>query len=1239
MNSIMLSQKSQKKARTHFLKLFVSIIAVFALFPDLNATAAYDISNFAGGGVTPGDGGTPTAAVVSAPAGIFQDALNNTYIADTNNHRIRMIWGAASNGTYTQGRIYTIAGTGSAGFSGDGGLATTALLNTPRSVKVDNAGNIYVADFNNNRIRKFTLGGNISTFAGGGATPGDSGIPTAAVVNSPSQVFLDALNNIYIADTNNHRIRMIWGASSNGTYTQGNIYTIAGTGSAGFSGNGGAATSALLSSPRGVQVDSIGNIYIADYGNNCIRQFTLGGTISTIAGIGGSAGFSGDGSAATSGLLNGPTGFFIDALRNIYIADQANNRIRMVWQAASNGTYTQGRIYTIAGGGTNTGATYSGSPTSVQFSTNSPAGVFVNAAGSIFIADSNKNCIRMFTLGGNISTVAGTGTAGITGDGGSAASAQITNPQNVFGDSSNNIYIAEFGARIRKFTVGGTISTIAGTGTQGFNGDGISATSAQIRPFSVYVDSSNNVYIADGSNNRIRKFTVGGTISTIAGTGSTTYLGDSALATNAVLNAPTNFCLDSAGNVYIADQNNHRIRMVWQAASNGVYTQGRIYTVAGTGNATYNGDGIAATLASVNSPGGVFADNSSNIFIADCQNHRIRKFSVGGTISTIAGNGNTGYSGDGGPATAAVMNLPQDVFKDSSNKIYVADYFGNYIRMFTEGGTISTIAGNGNSTYNGDGISATSAQLKPFGIYVDNSQNVYVAEWGNNNRIRKFSVGGTISTIAGNGTTTYTGDGGLATAASFSGLRQVCTDRLGNLYIAESSNNRIRKITTSTGIVSTIVSGLNNPFGVFVDSSDNLYVANFGNNTIGKYNSTTGSVVNASFISGLNQPYGVFVDNAGIIYVGNYGNSTLGKYNSTTGSVINASFISGLSGPSGVCVDNAGNIYVTSSASNSLRKYSSAGTSINANLISGISNPNGVILDSSGNVYVVDTGNSCIKRLSASDSSVSTITSGLSSPYGLCLDGFNNVYVSNSGNSTIRKLLAKLTYTVSPGSSQNISGTASTAYVTGGGTAVMPPSNSVDNVEVNNGILQISASENIIFNASGSNTAIVEVTSNADVGVLTFTSDGTIQVDKGKTAVLSQLPTGSRTMKIAPGAGSSGSSILQATTDLSASSVPVNVTSGVTLHVANNTAKLPAGGTTVDNGGILQLGDYSSGTAINPISGAIPGSAASISGTVVVPQGVNVSNGTFSATPTLHNNAVIQLGAGATFAQDVAVTS
>jgi len=331
------------------------------------------------------------------------------------------------------------------------------------------------------------------------------------------------------------------------------------------------------------------------------------------------------------------------------------------------------------------------------------------------------------------------------------------------------------------------ISTIAGNGTSGYAGDGGIATSAEINsPYGVAVDGSRNIYIADTGNDVIRKVDSTGKITTIAGTGVQGYNGDGGQATSATLYSPTRAVADQAGNIYIADFYNNRIRKV--------DTSGIITTVAGIGTAGYSGDGGPATAAELYWPYAVAVDNLSNIYIADSVNNRIRKVDASGTINTIAGTGFPGVLGDGGPATAAQVNEPEDVAVDNTGNVYIADYGNSKIRKINTSGVISTIAGTGSPGYGGDNGPAISAILNlPTGVAADNAGNVYIADY-QNNRIRKVDTSGTIATIAGTGTAGYSGDGGPPTSAAINWPEEVAIDTTGNVYIADYNNMRIREI-------------------------------------------------------------------------------------------------------------------------------------------------------------------------------------------------------------------------------------------------------------------------------------------------------------------------------------------------------------------------------------------------------------------------------------------------------------
>jgi uncharacterized protein (TIGR03437 family) len=382
------------------------------------------------------------------------------------------------------------------------------------------------------------------------------------------------------------------------------------------------------------------------------------------------------------------------------------------------------------------------------------------------------------------------------------------------------------------------ISTVAGNGTQGYAGDGGPATQAEINgAVDVATDLYGNLYIADQNNNRVRKVDSKGTMTTFAGTGTPGFSGDGGPATQAALNYVPGVCTDSAGDVFVSDLSNYRIRKV--------ATSGIITTVAGNGVQGSSGDGGPATQASMYIPIRCAVDSANNLYITDQSGHKIRKVTPAGTISTVAGTGAGAgphsigsYSGDGGLATAANLNNPTAVTVDSGGNIYFSDQYNQRIRKVDTNGIITTIAGTGTAGYSGDGGPATAAMLNyPGGLTVDQNGDIYVAD-DNNYSIRKISKG-VITTVAGNGAQGYSGDGGPATQAEFNGQFGVALDPPGNLYIADSANGRIRKVaslgaaTTPTFSSAGITNGASFKTGLTAGGLITIFGANLSNGVVG----------------------------------------------------------------------------------------------------------------------------------------------------------------------------------------------------------------------------------------------------------------------------------------------------------------------------------------------------------------------------------------------------------------------
>ncbi len=742
------------------------------------------------------------------------------YVSDSQHHVVRQV---DSSGSQT-----VIAGNGLSLYSGDGGPATSAGVNYPRGMAVDRSGNLIIADSGNSRVRLVTAtsgtfygiamtAGDIYTVAGSGAqgSSGDGGPATSADLLSPDGVAVDGSGNLVIADTYNSRVRVV--AATSGTFygiamTAGDIYTVAGNGTNGYSGDGGAATSAEVGQPDGIAVDGSGNLVIAATDNSRVRVVAAtsgtfygiamtAGDIYTVAGNG-TAGYSGDGGAATSAEVAFPYGVAVDGSGNLVIAATDNSRVRVV--AATNGTFygiamTAGDIYTVAGDGSNGFSGDGGAATSAEV--DQPRGVAVDGSGNLVIADTINNRVR--------------------------------------------VVAATSGAFYGIAMTAGDIYTVVGDGTQAYSGDGGAATSAELYyPSGVTVDGSGDLVIADGSNNRVRVVAAtsgtfygiamaAGDIYTVAGDGVAGYSGDGGAATSAEVDQPYGVAVDGSGNLVIADSHNSRVRVV--AAMSGTFygiamAAGDIYTVAGDGVAGYSGDGGAATSAEVDQPYGVAGDGSGNLVIADSHNSRVRVVAAmsgtfygiamaAGDIYTVAGDGVAGYSGDGGAATSAEVDQPFGVAGDGSGNLVIADTYNNRVRMVAArsgtfygiamtAGRIYTVAGNGYEGYSGDGGPATSGDVRqPYGVAVDRSGNLVIADT-DNERVRMVAarsgtfygiamISGDIYTVAGNGTYGYSGDGGAATSAELAHPAGVVVDGSGNLVIADTISDRVRVVAGS----------------------------------------------------------------------------------------------------------------------------------------------------------------------------------------------------------------------------------------------------------------------------------------------------------------------------------------------------------------------------------------------------------------------------------------------------------
>jgi hypothetical protein len=611
-------------------------------------------------------------------------------------------------------------------------------------------------------------------------------------LNSPTTVTVDGSGNLYFADYGGE-VRKVDAST-------GYISTVAGIAASTASGDGGLATKAYLGIAYGVVVDKQGNLYIADTDNNRIRKVANFGYISTVAGNGTSS-YSGDGGSATSATISSPWGIAVDSSGNLYFADVKNKSIRKV-------DISDGRAFpTTAVGSTSTAQdillqttaalniTSISAPTSIgskqEFTVGTVSGCTVDSTGATSTASATTCTIPVtFTPGYP-------GTRNIP--------LQVTS---LSGTTTTTYSFALHGSGVgpQAGLTPGIISTVAGTGTAKYNKDGVPATSANLwNPLYARVDSVGNIYIADYSDSRIRKVdAITGYISTVAGNGTAGYSGDGGLATSAKINHPDAIAFDRAGNLYFNDSYNYRVRKVDAIT-------GYISTVAGTGKGGYSGDGGLATSAKLYDPEYLAFDSANNLYMAEYKYSRVRKVdAVTGIISTAAGTGTASYTGDGGLATSATLNQAWGVAFDRSDNLYIADYYNNVIRKVTRStGIISTVAGTGTKCSLatlpcGNGGLATSATLLyPISIDFDVAGNLYILDI-NGTYVRKIEAStGIIKGIAGvPGSSGETGDGGSALNADLGDIYSISLDAAGNIYFPDYDKCTVRKVNVGSSILS-----------------------------------------------------------------------------------------------------------------------------------------------------------------------------------------------------------------------------------------------------------------------------------------------------------------------------------------------------------------------------------------------------------------------------------------------------
>ncbi|MBT5873584.1 MAG: T9SS type A sorting domain-containing protein [Candidatus Latescibacteria bacterium] len=849
----------------------------------------------------------------------------------------------------------------------------------------------------------FGQNGDIHTAVGGGI--GDAGPATAAVVRFPEGVTVDDAGNVYIADSRNHAIRRI--------NTGGSISTVAGTGGAGYSGDGGLATAADLNGPQDVfWLDGV--LYIADSGNDVIRK-VVSGVISTIAGDGTSTFDEADfGLPATQAGMHFPTGVFAttdEGGTEVYITLLSSSRVVRIDDS--------GNLQPVAGSGVNGTAGDGGLATAAEL--RAVWDVAVSSTGVVYIADSNR--IRRIS-GGTITSVLNTAGATPTQldppSTGLATSSAVNTVKSIVVDGSN-IYFTETGfstSRVASFSVGGLITTEAGVGTSGYSGDGGLATAAQVNnPSGLAMDGSNNLYLGDRDNFRVRKV-VSGVINTIGGVGSG-FLGEGVQAETASLFHPQNVAVDAAGNIFIADSDNHRIRKV--------DTNGDIFTIAGTGTNGDTGDGGFATAALISNPRGLAIDSQGHLYMALVGTNKIKMIDSNGNIQLVAGGGSD-FSEDI-PATQAQLSGASRIAFDGGDNLYILDRNLSRIRRVAQATQmIQTVAGGGVDLSNG--VPGTTADLNfPNDLIVDSDGSLIIAAGGG--LVRRIGTDGNINTIGGGGEGTT--DGIQATTADLGLVNAVTVDATGQVYVV--SDKFVKKIDGS-GVLTTVAGVSGSPFGdggpataaklsdpvaLAIESDNDLLIADKNNHRIRRViNITSGPVTpggtgNPNLVTGnVNEMPGVVTTLAGS-----------GSSGDTDGSAGSATF----NEPTGVAI-RGGQLFVADAANHKIRVVNlftgavstfagsgSAATTDGTGLAAAFNTP--VFIKSRGDyLYVAEEEGHVIRKIDINTGAVTTLaglpgasrssdgtgtTARFNEPHGMAVTD-DYLYVADGLNHKLRKI-------------------------------------------------------------------------------------------------------------------------------------------------------------------------------------------------------------------------------------------
>ncbi|MBI5497332.1 MAG: hypothetical protein HY904_20125 [Deltaproteobacteria bacterium] len=922
------------------------------------------VTRAAGTGVSGfnGDGVQATSAQLAGIFALTLDDRGNLYIADTENNRIRRV--------DRSGLITTVAGIGTAGLDPDGIPATASRLNAPQGVAVSEAGEVYIADTNNHRVCRVELNGLLTTVAGTGTAGfnNDDQPAISAQLDSPVDVALFGAE-VFIADTENDRVRKVDAA--------GFIRAVAGNGTSGFDFNDRLATTVKLTAPSGLCVEADGSLLIAEGTGNRVRRVEAGSQfIRAVAGDG-NPGYTEDGILAVAAQLNFPRWVTTDELGNIYVSEELNQTIRRI-------DHVDGKIGTMMG---LSGPVYAGYGTSALTAwMQGPNDVAVGPDGSLYVPEYEGHRIRRILPDGGITTAVGTGEAGYESDGVPATEAPIQIPDGTLVDPQGNIIFSDSGNHcIRKVAPSGIISTLAGRcGVAGAPASGVPATQALFNyPAGIGQDAAGNIYVSDSQNHVVRKITPAGTITTVAGDPAfDDYVGDDGPAVDAHIPHVYGLRVSPEGRVYMADDEAHVVRMI--------DLDGTMRRLAGDGSQEpgFAGDNGPATSAKLNGPGGVLVDAQGNLFIADTFNHRVRKVSPvlpdggpsSGIITTYAGTGVAGIGGDLGPATAGTFNRPYYMSFAADGALLISDYSNGLVRRIDVDGTLTTLGG---TLHLGDGPFVTSELFGPAALAALEPARLWVAD-GRSGRVRQVDLAGQLmETVVGHPrheTPALEGVTEARLTRLFKDASGAAWDGAGRiLYVSEREGHTIRA----------------------VELGDLADPATWRARTYAGQVGTPGAVDGTLAAARFRAPTALAWDGvARVLYVAEAGNHDVRAIRvdapdegTCVTTLVNARHARGFRGEGPTVTDGGGEVPYPA-------------------LDAALDSPEGLALGLDGSLYIGDTGNHRVRRVNLADGSIRTVigdgipaASGIGaparffpvdSPRGLAVDAQGNLFITSA---------------------------------------------------------------------------------------------------------------------------------------------------------------------------------------------------------------------------------------------------